>query len=197
MGEPLRRKEFLVKKGLQFKIALILFLGMASVAIAALFTVYLFNWKLISQFFIQRGIYVSLYDVFQRANLALISQLFILSLAIAGASIFVSHKIAGPVYRIERSVQDLIKDNLSSSFKLRRNDELQFLANSLDTFTGKLNEELKKERVLFEKLSLSLDVVQNELKSGKMNFEDVRGNLEQIKSCIDELKLNNAKFQLR
>lgn len=58
-------------------------------------------------------------------------------------SFFISHKIAGPLYRFEKDVRGLAKDgDLTRIFRLRKRDEMQELAEALNTmvsgFRGKL-----------------------------------------------------------
>jgi len=48
-------------------------------------------------------------------------------------TLFTSHKIAGPLYRIEKDVQEITAGNLKMRFNLRQGDEIRPLAASLDT----------------------------------------------------------------
>lgn len=178
MEKTNRRRQYFIQKPFQFKFALVIFLAMFTVVVAAFFGVYLFNWKLISNFCIQRGIYINLYEIFQIANWSLICQLFFLSILIAAASIFVSHKIAGPVYRLEHNIRLMAKGDLTVCSRLRKNDEFQSLADSVELLTQKLNDEVRNNRKLLEKLSSS-------------------SSLDDIQSLVEELKRANGKFQLK
>jgi len=193
----LKRRNYFVQKQFQLRFAAVIFLSMFSVVIAALFGVYLFNWKLISRVFVQREIYVNLYDIFKHANLALIVQLLILSFVMAAASIFISHKIAGPLYRLERNIRSLSNGDLTLISKLRKNDELKSLANSLDVLAEKFSEELRKDRKLLQEISASIEIIQNDLQRGKMSSQETQLGLSKIKKLIEELEENNIKFQLR
>ncbi len=178
MEKTYRRRQYLIQKPFQFKFALVIFLAMFTVVVAVFFGVYLFNWKLISSFCIRQAIYVNLYEIFEIATWSLICQLFSLSILIAAASIFVSHKIAGPAYRLERNIRLMAKGDLTLSSKLRKNDEFQSLADSVETLTARLNDEFRNNRKLLEKLSSS-------------------SSLDDIQKIVEELKQANGKFQLR
>jgi len=47
-------------------------------------------------------------------------------------SVFISHKVAGPVYRLEKILAQVRDGDLDVSVRLRKKDELQGLAESLD-----------------------------------------------------------------
>lgn len=53
-------------------------------------------------------------------------------------SLFVSHKIAGPLYRIRKEIDALGKGDFSRNFNLRRKDQLKDLATSLNQMCNSL-----------------------------------------------------------
>jgi len=57
--------------------------------------------------------------------------------------IFLPQRIAGPLYRIEKRLENLKEGDLRSEIKLRRNDILQDMAASLNDCTGTLNKKIK------------------------------------------------------
>ncbi|MCX7820897.1 MAG: hypothetical protein N2258_04400 [Brevinematales bacterium] len=64
-----------------------------------------------------------------------ISILYIILIAIFG--LFISHKLAGPVYRIKKTLKDAADGKIDIKdlkFKLRRKDELQDLVEALNYF---------------------------------------------------------------
>ena len=178
MKKKYRRKRYFIQKPFQFKFALVIFLAMFTIIVAAFFGVYLFNWKLISNFCLQREIYLNLYEIFKIATWSLICQLFSLSIIIAAGSIFISHKIAGPAYRLEHNIRLMAKGDLTVCSRVRKNDEFQSLAGSVESLTERLNDEFRNNRELLEKISSS-------------------SSLDDIQRIVEELKQANGKFQLR
>jgi len=55
-------------------------------------------------------------------------------------TLFVSHKIAGPLYRLKKAMQELAEGNLSAQMKLRKLDQLQDIADAFNEMTRKLKE---------------------------------------------------------
>lgn len=59
---------------------------------------------------------------------------------LSGFSIFITHKIAGPVYRIKKSLQEIIAGNLNEKIVLRKNDELMDLAENVNFLTANMRD---------------------------------------------------------
>lgn len=59
----------------------------------------------------------------------------VIGLAAIGVTLFTSHKIAGPLYRMEKDVEEVAAGNLKKRFQLRTTDELKILAKDLDDMT--------------------------------------------------------------
>jgi methyl-accepting chemotaxis protein len=73
-------------------------------------------------------------------TLLLVNLVIIGVTAIAGFVIllYVSHKIAGPLYRFERSLEEIGSGDLTHKFTLRSHDQLGELADRLNEFNGRL-----------------------------------------------------------
>jgi len=56
----------------------------------------------------------------------------LIGLATVSVTLFTSHKIAGPLYRLEKDLGDLINGNLNIVFSLRKTDEIKPIAVSLN-----------------------------------------------------------------
>lgn len=63
-------------------------------------------------------------------------------------SMFLTHRIAGPMYRLERSLEEMIKGNFNFEIKLRSKDEAKELATLLNDFNTSLSWRLKEARDL-------------------------------------------------
>lgn len=59
-------------------------------------------------------------------------------------TLFVSHKIAGPLYRLKKSMQELAEGNLTSDIKLRKNDQLRDIADTFNQMVDKLKERFSR-----------------------------------------------------
>ncbi len=67
-------------------------------------------------------------EILDESNRKIIAKFFILLFFIAWGSIYLSHKIAGPLYRFHATLEEIEKGNLQTRIHLRRFDEAHFLA---------------------------------------------------------------------
>lgn len=110
-------------------------------------------------------------------------------------SIFLSHKIAGPIYRIEKDLKALSKDgDLTRVFRLRKKDEMQEVVQAINVMLtglrGKIvgaREERGKE---LEKIARLSDALINE---GIPPDEKTR-NLQELKTIATSLSDIDDKF---
>lgn len=118
------RRHYLINKkmqlGLTFRflfltILLSLFIG---------FEVYITVWPVVSGVISKDLMNLIRYQIFFRSLFFVLPLLFV----IVAFSIIFSHRIAGPVYRLERTLDMVIKGEDVRDIKLRKGDELQELA---------------------------------------------------------------------
>ena len=62
----------------------------------------------------------------------------LIGLATIIMTLFISHKIAGPLYRLDKDVQEITAGNLRVVFRLRTGDELKPLVGSMNNMTNTL-----------------------------------------------------------
>jgi len=70
----------------------------------------------------------------------------LIGLATIAITLFTSHKIAGPLYRMEKDVSEVARGNLAIRFNLRIGDELKPLAAGLDSMARALREDLAQAK---------------------------------------------------
>ena len=70
-------------------------------------------------------------------------------------ALFYPQKIAGPVYRLEKRIQNIASGNLTEDIRLRSNDELQDLAREINQMGASLRERL----LAAKKSSIYLDTI--------------------------------------
>lgn len=100
----------------------------------------------------------------------------IIGLATIFMTLFTSHRIAGPLYRMEQDIKEVAAGNLTKEFKLRRTDEIKALAESLDNMTQGLRYDVEKIRS---------SVTELESKAGSSELRDIA---ERIKDILSKFK---------
>ena len=98
-----------------------------------------------------------LLSIVRTVNMRLFLGLILIAPLVAAIGIFASHKIAGPIYRIERFLDDMVKGDYSSILTLRKNDELIPLASAINRVLDSLKGTVRGERAHLEKAAILLD----------------------------------------
>ncbi len=103
--------------------------------------------------------------------------------------IFVSHTMAGPVYRFEKVLNDVAGGELDSHFNLRTSDEFQDLAASINNLIGTLNSKVSEIKIY----SNNIINLMNEIDSPKaMTVYDI----ENIRNTVQKLSLSINYFKM-
>jgi len=76
----------------------------------------------------------------------------VLGLAAIAITLFTSHRIAGPLYRIEKDVDKVASGNLNTKFDLRAGDEIKPLALGLDKMTQAIRARIAKIKSIVDEL---------------------------------------------
>ncbi len=149
-----KRKNYFIKRGFQskfiLKFCLIILIGMIfSTGLLFLFS----QGTLISSFQQSRL-------VIKNTSLAILPAVIytnlitlgLITLATIVVTLFVSHKIAGPLFRFEKELKDIEKGDLTKSIKLRKKDQTTDLADSLNKMTASLHGKVLEIRTGVEHL---------------------------------------------
>jgi len=111
----------------------------------------------------------------------------LLALGAIVISIFVSHKIAGPIYRLEQTFADY-KDSFFYKITLRPKDQVKGLAKQLNYFVGSLISSLSSAKEITDNLG-------PKIKSGKLSASESEVDYEKISGIVGSLKDETKKLE--
>jgi methyl-accepting chemotaxis protein len=98
-------------------------------------------------------------------------------------TLFVSHKIGGPLYRLKKELNAISEGDLSSDFKIRKEDQLQDVAKCLNDMKAKLRErikEIKAKTVELKEIIVKLNLPEEDKAKIERHFE----SLQQAVNCF-------------
>lgn len=110
-------------------------------------------------------------------------QLGIIALATVAMTLLISHKIAGPLYRLKTMLKSLAEGDVSTPMRLRQGDQLQNVATEYNLAISQLNYKIKK---------VQTDMAAISAKTTRMDEQAVR---IQIKQDIDDLNKMLSLFK--
>jgi len=132
------RKHYLVKKRLQFRIALVVLGATVVSSILAGAAVYWASWVAFGH---KLGmVYPAgrLIEAMRQVYAILFAYILLISPLIITLSILFSHRIAGPLIRIERTLDEIGRGNFDVHINLRKHDELKDIAETINEMAASL-----------------------------------------------------------
>ncbi len=189
-----RRKQFLIKRGLQFRYIGIVF-GIALLAsIVTGYTVFATGWTLLGEKLANVYPQGRLLSVLRTTNLVLIRNLLFVSPFIFLLGLFFSHKIAGPVYKIEKSVREISEGNLALKIKLRKGDEFWSLANIINTMTENISSSISINKANALKIQKELDEIKRNVSSQQYDPKSLESSLANLEAYIKDMNSSLVKW---
>ena len=96
--------------------------------------------------------------------------------------LFLSHRIAGPLYRLEKVLKGIGEGNISGPVRLRSGDELQEVARSMDQMIVELRSRIEGIKKQNDRLRVLIATTDSQAAPRKDFFDalkDVQGKLEE------------------
>ena len=103
-------------------------------------------------------------------------------LAVIILTLFTSHRIAGPLYRLKREIDLLKSGDMHANFRIRKTDQLQDLAVSLTD----LAESLRDRHIALKDKALQ---IQNLVKTSPENTEAINARLKELEEILSQVKV--------
>ncbi|MBN2406295.1 MAG: HAMP domain-containing protein [Elusimicrobia bacterium] len=135
MEEQYRRKSYLTEKKYQLRYTLVI---ISSMCVMAIIVGGLTFWDISSNLGKIQAMEILRWDAY-------IIRIFLLLVATFLIGIFLSHKIIGPIRRIEEALENINKGNFSVRIKLREGDEFLKLSEEINSIAEKLNNISEKD----------------------------------------------------
>ncbi|HEY4484841.1 MAG TPA: methyl-accepting chemotaxis protein [Nitrospiria bacterium] len=107
-------------------------------------------------------------------------------------TLWVTHKFAGPIYRMEQSLNRVAEGDLGEGVRLRSGDDLQELGSVINRVVERQAEALKKIRAVHQRLLETM----SEVRSRSLAPEQINPMLERIQLQIEQLEVLLGQFQL-
>ncbi|MFW6134534.1 MAG: HAMP domain-containing protein [Elusimicrobiota bacterium] len=123
-----KRKNYLTEKKYQIKYTSVIILAMLIVAVVIGAATY---WDISSNLSVEQAIDLMQWDKY-------IIRIILLIAAASIAGIFLSHKIIGPIHRLEDAIEELNNGEFDVKLKLRSGDEFSNLAEQVNTLSTRL-----------------------------------------------------------
>lgn len=198
-GRPhiLRRSHF-IKKGFQinFSIRFLLLIAVEAILLAGLF--WYMSHNTLTTGYVNSQLRIENTSSFFLPSMITANLIVVLIVGIIGliGLIFISHKIAGPLYRFEASLKEISGGNLTHRIKTRKKDQLKDLADSLNNFTSSIDRRAAELKRRMQDAVIQLSSIEKKLLSDDKQdiagvermITDLATRLREMQSSLEELK---------
>ena len=187
--ETVRRRILLIKRALQTKyVGLVFFTVLLTVFLVSLDLYYILGKNYINQLGGENFLQIV------KGTLRLLSvHLPVYFFLVILVSVFISHKFAGPIFRLEKVAEAIAKGDLTVKAALRAGDELFETAESMNQMIELLRQKLLKEKHLSDRISKTLSEISDKLAKGALTTESAA---LQLKDVLIEVQHIASDFKL-
>ena len=190
------RKRILISRKLQFKyVGVILVAILASCTLITL-TVYFACWSSLAETDANIQTTIAVGKILDNINIMILFELPILLLLACFVGILVSHKIAGPVYRLQKAARDVAQGDLTVSVSLRSDDELRNLSDAFNSVIENMQRLVSKDKKLIFELSQITNTLYEKLKDKKINEDDALALIRKLNDLVGELKTLILQYKI-
>jgi len=107
--------------------------------------------------------------------------------------LYITHKIAGPLYRIRSVLSYVGSGNLTARARLRKGDYLTKDADAVNDMAGELDERIGRMRAEWKAADRSLNGLADSIEGASRN--EARKRLDELRSCMDTWKQSLEQFE--
>ena len=183
-----RRKQYIVLAKFQLKYAglilLLMFLTAATCAYVVYYTTMILMGEKLANVYPQG----QLVTIVKMVNLRLLAGIVLVSPLVLILGIYLSHKIAGPMYRMEKYLNGMAAGDFTSRIVLRKGDEFAGLAESMNKANDAIKSFLVTQRTRLTQILKETAVLRNKLPDTSAADRLEREILELLKE-IDKCKV--------
>lgn len=188
-----RRRTYLIKTGFQLRYMGIIVTTMLMVAFGVGWITYSTSWSQIAN--TPDLTLDKLSIIFDSVNQLLLRWIAVFVLVIGALSVLVSHKIAGPVYRLEETAKQIASGDLSHRIYLRYGDELKELQDAFNQMSESLSSMINKDREIIERLVKTNNQIREKIEKETLTPESAHKITEELNSIVEELRLVTSSFK--
>ena len=198
MAQKTGRKQYFVGKKFQTKyvgvmLILVLLTGLVSGAGVYLTIKSVINQKLpsVSQQLLVGDV------VFGEVNRIITFALPIVAILVVIISVYVSHKIAGPEYRLSKVLDNVSRGDFTGSTKLRKRDELQSLAGKMGEANRNLSSMISQQRQMIKHLVSEFYALKAETEKDKMKTDKLTSMAANIAKKAEALEKDFEQYKIQ
>ncbi len=97
-----------------------------------------------------------------------------------------SHKIAGPIYRFEQSLDFLLSGEMDFMIMLRKKDEFKYLANRMNALIDFMRRNVEEVRLSHRMIKERISKIERFIKADKINIKAIKSEIMELERFFRE-----------
>jgi len=118
-------------------------------------------------------------------------------LLFGAVSIFITHKIAGPLYHLKKCISEITEGNLDVKVKLRKRDDLKDLAEQVNMLVDTFRTFVTTVRIDSDLLSDYILELEREIDAKMLTEESVREIIKKVEDSRKNIEAALEKFNIQ
>lgn len=112
-------------------------------------------------------------------------------------SIFVTHRIAGPVYRIKQALAGIAGGHLDTTVRLRKWDDLQEMAQHVNLLAEELHTVVTAMKDEYARLTADIDELEGQIQAQTLSEASGRELISRVQESRGKIAATLDRFKLR
>lgn len=122
--------------------------------------------------------------------------IIIIGIATVLLTLYISHKVAGPLYRFEKSADEIGRGNLTLITRIRGSDQAKGLADAFSRMTMELRKKVQDIDGCTLELNKIIEDLNNALEQKKPDFNEVKIKAKELEGRSQDLRKYLQYFKL-
>ncbi len=200
MAQNYKRRNFFIKKDFQGKLILGYFLFVTGGCLFFLFLLGVFSADTLTISYDNHDLQLGQTPIMLLKQTLAAHWVFIVigGAFLVAAAMLLTHRIAGPLFRLEKTLDSMLKGNLNDTIYLRTNDEGKDLAKKINDFNGELSLTVKNLQNNAETVSNLLELARQKAENLPQEYEqELQGIFWNIEEKNKKIKAICASYTLK
>ncbi len=164
-----KRKTYLIKKGFQFRyVGLSVFVLLMTIGLLGVNLYYQ-----MSKLAMDNPDITGISSLIDKINFVILAWIFCMIVLVVFAGIFISHRIAGPMIRMEEGMNKISKGDITGLISLRKSDELKELVDTFNHMVISLKGLITNQKGMIESLNKRMEVICDQMYSKSLSEKQV------------------------
>lgn len=194
-----KRSRYVVNKKLQGAYVRMVILPMVLIALAVLLAQHYTYWFSFYWSFLGKPEIISYLDNWYTLDITkegLGIKIFFLIAIFGAVGILNSHRVAGPLYKIEKILRGVSQGNIRERLILRKNDELHEVAAVINQFLHNLTDSIAKFKDSSRNIGVAVKELKSELEKDAPSLASLRQKIFSIDNALEILSVESSRFQI-